>query len=96
MSLADLKAGHMRCAEVTGRSVLLCNTGNGVCAVSSVCTHAAARLDEGKLRGHRLTCLLHGASFDVRSGAVIGGPAQLPLQSFPTRIAEGYVEVAID
>lgn len=93
MPLADLRTGHTRAAEVGGQSVLLCNTGHGVHAVSSLCTHAAARLDEGRLRGHRLTCLLHGASFDVRSGATLGGPACEPLRSYPTRVADGYIEV---
>jgi nitrite reductase/ring-hydroxylating ferredoxin subunit len=93
MPLADLKSGHARCAEIGGQEILLCNTGNGVHAVGSVCTHAASRLDEGRLRGHRLTCLLHGASFDVRSGAVLGGPACEPLRSYPTRVADGYIEV---
>jgi len=93
MPLADLKPGHTSCANVAGQEVLLCNTGDGVHAVQSLCTHAVARLDEGRLRGHRLTCLLHGASFDVRSGAVTGGPACVPLRSYPTRVADGYIEV---
>jgi nitrite reductase/ring-hydroxylating ferredoxin subunit len=93
MPLADLKSGNTRCADVGGEQVLLCNTGRGVHAVSSHCTHAVARLDEGRLRGHRLTCMLHGASFDVRSGAVMGGPACHPLRSYPTRVEDGYIEV---
>jgi 3-phenylpropionate/trans-cinnamate dioxygenase ferredoxin component len=93
MPLADLKAGLTRCVEIGGQEILLCNTRNGVHAVSHLCTHAAARLDEGRLRGHRLTCLLHGATFDVRSGAVMKGPACEPLRSYPTRIADGYIEV---
>lgn len=91
--LADLESGRTHSTEIGGQQVLLCNTGHGVHAVSGLCTHVAARLDEGRLRGHRLTCLLHGASFDVRSGAVLGGPACRPLLSYPTRIADGYIEV---
>ena len=93
MPLADLKPGGTRAAVIDGQEILLCNTGDGVHAVSGLCTHAVARLDEGRLRGHRLTCLLHGASFDVRSGAVLGGPACESLRSFATRLAQGYVEV---
>ncbi len=93
MPLADLKSGRTHSTVIDGQEILLCNTGDGVHAVSSLCTHAIARLDEGRLRGHRLTCLLHGASFDVRSGKVMGGPACEPLRSYPTRIAQGYIEV---
>jgi nitrite reductase/ring-hydroxylating ferredoxin subunit len=93
MPLAELGPGRTRCANVSGQEVLICNTGDGVHAVQSLCTHAVARLDEGRLRGHRLTCLLHGASFDVRSGAVLGGPACVPLRSYPTRVAGGFIEV---
>lgn len=91
--LAELKSGDTRPATIDGQEILLCNTGKGVHAVSGLCTHAVARLDEGRLRGHRLTCLLHGASFDVRNGAVMGGPACAPLRSYPTRVAHGYIEV---
>jgi nitrite reductase/ring-hydroxylating ferredoxin subunit len=93
MPLAELQPGHTRSAAVGGHEILLCNTGSAVHAVAGLCTHAVARLDEGRLRGHRLTCLLHGASFDVRSGAVLGGPACQPLRSYPTRVADGYIEV---
>jgi 3-phenylpropionate/trans-cinnamate dioxygenase ferredoxin subunit len=68
---------------------------DGIHAVSNICSHAYARLDEGRLRGYRLICPLHGASFDVRSGAVMGAPASVPLQSYPVRIVEGRVEVQI-
>jgi 3-phenylpropionate/trans-cinnamate dioxygenase ferredoxin subunit len=91
--LAELKSGRTHSAVIDGQEILLCNTGDGVHAVSGLCTHAVARLDEGRLRGHRLTCLLHGASFDVRSGTVMGGPACDPLRSYPTRVAHGYIEV---
>jgi 3-phenylpropionate/trans-cinnamate dioxygenase ferredoxin subunit len=93
---ADLRPGQVRALEADGQNVLLCHTGDGIHAVSAICTHATARLDEGRLRGHRLTCLLHGASFDVVTGAVLGGPACEPLRSWPTRIVDGHVEAALD
>ncbi len=91
----QLASGQMRCVEVEGQPVLLCRTRDGVHAVDVVCTHAYARLDEGRLRGHRLICPLHGASFDVRSGAVLGAPATAALRSHATRMQDGFVEVQL-
>jgi 3-phenylpropionate/trans-cinnamate dioxygenase ferredoxin subunit len=94
LSLAELAAGQMRCVEVGATPVLLVHAKDGgVHAVHNVCTHAYARMDEGRLRGHRLICPLHGASFDVRSGAVLGAPATVPLPSYPVRIVDGQIEV---
>lgn len=93
LPLADLPAGQMRCVEVAGRQILLCHTRDGIHAVDNICTHAFARMDEGRLRGHRLICPLHGASFDVRTGAVLGAPASQPLASHPVRVSDGYIEV---
>ena len=64
-------------------------------AVQNVCTHAYAKLHEGRLRGSRLICPLHGASFDCRNGAVLGPPAVVPLKTYRVRIHDGYVEVAV-
>lgn len=91
----ELAAGQMRCIEADGHAVLVCRTRDGWHAVDNVCTHAYARLDEGRLRGYRLICPLHGASFDVRTGDVLGAPATRPLRSFPVRVREGRVEVQV-
>ena len=94
--LAALPRGRMQCVTVAGREVLICHTREGVFAVDNICTHALARMDEGWLRGARLTCPLHGASFDVRDGRVLGPPANRALRQYPTRIVAGMIEVALE
>lgn len=95
LAVADLPAGQMRRVEISGEPVLLCHTREGIYALHNVCTHAYACMDEGRLRGHRLICLLHGASFDARSGAVLGAPATRPLRTYSVRVNGDRIEVAI-
>ena len=64
-------------------------------AVSNICSHAYAHLHEGRLRGHRVICPLHGASFDIRTGAVLGAPATVPIASYPVRVAGDQIEVQV-
>lgn len=91
----EIPEGKMRSFDVEGTQVLVCRTREGVFAVDNICTHAYARMDEGRLRGFRVICPLHGASFDVRTGAVLGAPANQPLRSYPVRIVDEHVEVAV-
>jgi 3-phenylpropionate/trans-cinnamate dioxygenase ferredoxin subunit len=93
---ADIPEGKMLAIELDTRSVLVCHTREGWYTVDNICTHADARLNEGRLRGIRLVCPLHGAVFDCRNGQVLGPPAVAPLNSYPTRIRGEDVEVAID
>ena len=96
LPLAELAAGAMRCVELDGIPVLLVHgKDGGLHAVHNICSHAYARMDEGRLRGNRVICPLHGASFDVRSGAVLGAPATVPLASYPVRIADDHIEVQV-
>jgi nitrite reductase/ring-hydroxylating ferredoxin subunit len=93
--LAEVSVGRMRSCTLGGREIVLCHTREGVFALDNVCTHAFARMSEGYLRRTRITCPLHGASFDVRDGRVLNGPATVPLGSYPTRIVNGVIEVAL-
>lgn len=95
MKLAELPAGSMRECMVGGREILICHTREGVFALDNICTHAHARLGEGRLRATRLICPLHGASFDVRDGRVLGPPAEVPLPTHAVRLVDGVVEVAL-
>jgi 3-phenylpropionate/trans-cinnamate dioxygenase ferredoxin subunit len=96
LPVAELAAGQMRCVEVGETPVLLVHTKEGsLHAVHNICTHAYARMDEGRLRANRIICPLHGASFDVRTGAVLGAPATAPLPSYAVRVADGQIEVQV-
>jgi len=92
---ADFAPGEMRGFMVAGRDIVVCNSKQGWFALDNVCTHAYARLSEGRLRGCRLVCPLHGASFDVRDGSVLGLPANAPLTVHRLRIEDGRIEVAL-
>jgi nitrite reductase/ring-hydroxylating ferredoxin subunit len=95
LQLAELAVGGMRACLVGGREIVVCHTREGVFALDNMCTHAEARLCEGRLRATRLVCPLHGASFDVRDGRVLGPPADVPLPVHSVRIVDGTIEVAI-
>ncbi|HEY2808240.1 MAG TPA: non-heme iron oxygenase ferredoxin subunit [Steroidobacteraceae bacterium] len=94
LALSELPLGAMRAVMIGTRELLVCHTKDGVFAVDNICSHAYARLCEGRLRGTRLICPLHGASFDVRDGRVLGPPAAQPLAAFAVRISAGMVELA--
>ncbi len=82
----DIAKGKTLCVAADGREILLCHTSDGFFAVDNLCTHAAARLCEGKLKGHRILCPLHGAAFDVRDGNVLTRPASIALGTYPVRV----------
>lgn len=93
--LSEIPQGAMRAFTIGEREIVICHTREGVFALDNICTHAHARMCEGRLRATRIVCPLHGASFDIRDGRVLGPPAFLPLPTFPVRITNGTVEVAL-
>jgi nitrite reductase/ring-hydroxylating ferredoxin subunit len=96
LALKDIPRGQMRACILGGREIVVCHTKAGVFALDNICTHAHARMNEGRLRGLRLFCPLHGASFDVRDGRVLSAPATIPLPRYEVRVVDGFVEVAFD
>ena len=93
---ADVPEGGMTELTVGSHNILLCHTRDGWFAVENVCTHGYAKLSEGRLRGRRLICPLHGGSFDCRTGAAIGPPALTALKAYAVRINGEAVEVSLD
>lgn len=95
LALGDVARGKMRSCAVGGREIVVCHTKDGVYALDNICTHAYARLDEGRLRGTRLICPLHGASFDVRDGRVLGAPATRPLATHTVNVIGDRIEISL-
>ena len=93
--LAEVPPGSMRACLIDGREILICHTREGVFALDNICTHAHARLCEGRLRATRLVCPLHGGTFDIRDGRVLRPPAEVPLATHAVRIVDGTIDVAV-
>ncbi|MCS5683913.1 MAG: Rieske 2Fe-2S domain-containing protein [Acidimicrobiales bacterium] len=92
--LRDLLDGQMRCFEDLGENgVLVCRVAGRLHAVDDNCSHADSPLSEGRLRGHTLTCALHGAQFDVRDGSHAGPPAWEGLACYRIEETDGGVVV---
>ena len=77
-----------------GESVLLCRSRGKLFAVQNRCTHAASPLQEGKVRNGCISCPLHGARFDLETGACMNAAlGYRPLQTFPVREVGGRIEI---
>jgi len=98
-----LKENEFRLSEVPAGSVLLIgdcavfNIEGGFCATQAMCTHRQGPLSEGSLDGTTVTCPLHGAHFNVWTGAVLRGPAEEPLKTYRVTVDGeiGRVEIPI-
>ncbi len=73
--------------------ITLTNVGGTIFAIDDTCTHKGCSLGDGKLDGSTVQCACHGSRFDVTSGAVVRGPAEDPVRSYPVHVANGEVQV---
>lgn len=85
-AVSEISPGDMMVVEVGGEQVLLVNVGGNIHACDDVCTHSYASLSEGDLDGAEVQCPLHGAMFNVTTGAVLTPPADAPLRVFEVRV----------
>ena len=93
---SDLQPGQSRCLQLGSRAILLCQTAEGYYAIDNECSHAMASLAEGKLKGNRVFCPLHGAAFDVRDGSALTRPASIPLQTYEVHINGDDILIALE
>lgn len=93
--VASLPPGKGRTVEVKGQKLALFNVGGTFYAIENACPHRAGPLGAGYVEGNEVYCPLHGWAFDLRSGACPTRPDR-PVKTFPTRVADGKVWVAVD
>ena len=97
----ELADNQLRGTVVGNRSILLVRLAGAIYATDGVCPHIGGDLADGTLELGKLTCPLHGATFDVETGAVRADPFGTtppeggvePLPTFPVRLVDGRVEV---
>ena len=58
-------------------------------------THRGGPLSQGEVGATTVTCLWHGAQFDLRTGNVVRPPAPEGVASYKVLVEEGGIKVQI-
>ncbi|WIG61624.1 MAG: hypothetical protein OJF49_004372 [Ktedonobacterales bacterium] len=91
----DIPPGALARVEVAGQLVCLANVDGAIYAVSDDCPHIGGALSDGELAGCVLTCPVHLARFDARTGKVLRGPARDDVPSYAVRVEGDDIYVAV-
>ena len=92
---ADVPVNGMVVVDVKGARIAVANAQGTYYAFDDECTHEQCSLAEGDLDGTTVTCMCHGARFDVRNGAVLAPPAIVPVKAYRTRVEGDALHIEI-
>ncbi|MDQ2651815.1 MAG: Rieske 2Fe-2S domain-containing protein [Chloroflexota bacterium] len=92
-ALDDLQDGKPLRVEPDGTPVMLLRQGDSILAVGATCPHLGGPLDEGTIDGETVTCPWHGSVFSLTDGALIHGPAMMPIAAYEVRVENGQVAI---
>ena len=93
--VADVPDEGAIALEIEGTTVALARSGGQVYAIHDLCSHAEVSLSEGEVYDGTIECWLHGSCFDLRTGEPTNPPATRPIGTYPVRVEDGHVYVAL-
>ncbi len=91
----DLAPGTATLLEIEGRGIALFNVGGKFYAVDNTCTHRGGPLAEGAIEGDVVTCPWHGATYNIKTGEVLGPPAPSGVASYNVRVEGSDIEIEV-
>jgi nitrite reductase/ring-hydroxylating ferredoxin subunit len=79
------------------RRISVARVGDRLYAFDDLCTCAgdSCPLSGGLLTGTTIMCQCHGSEFDIVTGAVVRGPASVPLNVYDARVVDGSISISV-
>jgi 3-phenylpropionate/trans-cinnamate dioxygenase ferredoxin component len=81
--------------DVDDYEIILVRQGDKVYCLLDQCSHEDFPLSHGIVDGCKIRCKAHGAEFDLASGKVLKAPALVGVKTFPVKVEDGDVWVAV-
>lgn len=95
LKASAVQPGTLVAIDVHGTAIAFANVGGTYYAFEDTCTHEECSLAEGDLADTTITCMCHGAQFDIQTGAVLAPPAPSPIKVYPIRIDGDSIQVEV-
>ena len=92
---AKLAVGQIRAFTVKGWPVIVARSAAGLRAMLNRCSHAATALEGGRVRRDFIICPLHGAQFDLATGACLSPTRYPTIRTFPLVVQDGMIAVQV-
>ena len=94
--LDDIAENSLVCVSVGGVDLVIAKCDGVIYALEDRCSHEEFPLSAGELVGCELTCALHGARFDLATGAARALPAVVPVKTFEVQVEGEEVRVKLE
>ncbi len=91
----EIGLGEAKLVEADGKEIALFNCDGEYYAIDNDCTHIGGPLCEGEINGETVTCPWHGAEFNIRTGEVLGPPADENVNSYRVHVEGGRILIEI-
>ena len=88
-AIEDLPSGDRLIVQIDDQEILVFNIAGEVFAIGNVCSHDGNPLDDGEVRNYEITCVRHGARFDLRTGDALTLPAFEPVPTYQVKVENG-------
>ena len=78
----------------SGEQVCLIRVRDEMFGISEDCPHGDSQMSDGAMvDDYVIECALHYGQFDIRDGSVLEPPAEVPIQTYAVKVADGDVWV---
>ena len=91
----ELAEGQLKRVVVDEQPMLLLKLGGTVYALSAVCSHYGAPLNQGKIVERTIECPWHASRFALEDGRVVQGPACAGVPVYDCKIANDQVQIKL-
>ena len=87
-NLDEIPPGKMKHTETDGNEILVANLDGKFYALCDRCSHNNVPLSMGHLKDNVVTCPMHGARFDIKTGKRISDPTMpsINTESLPSSL----------
>lgn len=94
--IADVPENGLLGLVIEGEAIVLIERDGRFYALEDRCSHEEFPLSSGDVASGEITCALHGARFDLATGAPRALPAVMPVKTYEVRVEDDEIQVKFD